>query len=93
MKVIFEKNGITKEVKSGFSWTTFFFSGFPQLFRGEILIGILLLFFSYLGVHLIYAFFANKITARRLIGDGWSAANPSDPQVRHALSNWGVASK
>lgn len=37
MKIIMEnKNGIRKEVKEGFSWTTFFFGWIPSLIRGDI---------------------------------------------------------
>jgi hypothetical protein len=35
--------GITKDVKIGFSWTTFFFGIFPAIFRGDGL-GVLSLF-------------------------------------------------
>lgn len=91
MKVTFEKNGLFKEVKSGFSWTTFFFGGFAQIFRGEILIGILLLAFMYTGVYIIYAFFANKVTARRLTAEGWNVVNRGDPLVLNALRKWNIA--
>lgn len=37
MKTIMEnKNGIRKEVKEGFSWTTFFFGWIPSLIRGDV---------------------------------------------------------
>ena len=32
---ILENNGLRKEVKLGFSWTTFFFGWFVPLFRGD----------------------------------------------------------
>ena len=37
MKIIMEnKSGIRKEVKEGFSWTTFFFGWIPSLIRGDV---------------------------------------------------------
>lgn len=92
MKVMFEKNGLYKEVKSGFSWTTFFFGGLAQFFRGEILLGIIFTAFYYTGIHIIYAFFANKVTARRLIADGWTVLHRDNQLVLHALRKWDVAS-
>lgn len=32
---LMNKVGVTKEVKVGFSWTTFFFGGWVALFRGQ----------------------------------------------------------
>ncbi|MBM7836474.1 DUF2628 domain-containing protein [Clostridium sardiniense] len=37
MKIILEnETGLRKQVKQGFSWTTFFFGGFVPLFRGDL---------------------------------------------------------
>lgn len=90
MKVIFEKNGLTKEVKCGFSWTTFIFGGIVQIIRGEYIIGILLLLAWSIGAHFVYAFFANKVTARKLIEDGWTVYRKDNPLVQTALRKWEV---
>lgn len=39
-----EQTGITKYGFYGFSWTSFFFGGFPALFRGDIGYGLAILF-------------------------------------------------
>ena len=94
MKVAFVKNGITKTVKSGFSWTTLLFGGLNLMFRGELLVGALVLvgtLFTGGIVQIVYAFFANKNTARRLILDGWMPVNPASVMVRGSLEKWGVA--
>lgn len=99
MNVVLVKNGVVKDVKVGFSWTTLFFCGFNNFFRGEWLIGIGLLILiiainlvAPVGgiVHLVYAFFANKVTARRLIADGWVPKDRDDERTRQALIKWEI---
>ena len=43
-----EKTGVVKKGFYGFSWTSFFFGGFPALFRGDIVTGLIILFLGLL---------------------------------------------
>lgn len=93
MHITFVKNDVTKEVKVGFSWTTFLLGGLPQIFtrQGEFLVGLLVFvtscFFSWFPA-LVYGFFANKRTARKLMENGWKPINQDNPQVNQALLKW-----
>lgn len=81
--------GITKEVKIGFSWTTFFFGMFVPLVRGDIkwavlilLIGVLAGTFT-LGIgtwvaFLIFAFKYNELYIKDLIEKGYSPVTAED---------------
>ena len=44
-----EKTGVVKKGFYGFSWTLFFFSGFPALLRGDVLTG-----WSIIGFYFVY---------------------------------------
>ena len=75
MNIRFQKNGLTKEVAVGFSWTVFFFGPLPFAFREQWIIFLAMLAANIVtsGIAgIIMAFFANKITARALIEDGWT---------------------
>lgn len=66
--------GLRKDGFYGFSWTTFFFSGFPAIFRGDLIIGLVviiasMLTFGFAGV--IWAFFYNKNYTIRLLEKGY----------------------
>jgi len=43
-------SGIVRKAHYGFSWTILFFNGIPIIFRGDFVVGLLMLFFSALGV-------------------------------------------
>jgi len=93
MHIQFIKNGLVKEVKSGFSWTTLFFPGFTQLFRGEVLLGLGLIFFDMFTLFIwgiVWSFIGNRYTARRLIKEGYVPLNTQHQYVQQALSNWGI---
>jgi len=68
--------GETRNVPSGFSWTTLFFGFFPALIRGDLSGAILqgLLALCTLGVSLlIMPFFYNGWHLKRLRNDGFRA--------------------
>src|ERR1700742_3664235 len=68
------KTGLVKKGFYGFSWTMLFFGGFVPLFRGDVVMGLLLillqLFTWGLGT-LIFAFFYNKQYTTKLIEQGY----------------------
>lgn len=86
MHIKFQKNGVTKEVKVGFSWTVFFFGWLVPLFRGmfaQALLSLVTLNFA----SLYYMFALNKIQAEKLAADGWTIAE-SDKEM--AFAKWGI---
>lgn len=90
MNVIFNKSGVTKTVKVGFSWTVFFFGSIALAFRQQWGFAFLMLVLDIflLGIiHMIYAFFANKHLAEQLVIDGWEVT-PDQKAV--ATAAWGV---
>lgn len=96
MKVLLNKDGgITKEVKVGFSWTTFFFGFFPALFRGDLKWAIIMFIISLVlgsftsgfgGIlsGIIFAFIYNKIYIKELIEKGY---RPANEQTKAILEN------
>ena len=92
---ILENNGLRKEVKLGFSWTTFFFGWFVPLFRGDAKNAIIFLVggllagalssFTFGIVAIGYAIFIalkyNRMYAKTLIEKGWEPASESDKQL------------
>ncbi len=83
--------GVIRQVKVGFSWTAFFFGGFPFFFRGIPVYGIIWLVLALItcGIsNLILMFKINKWTAHYYLehgykpaGEGWTIAGPK----------WGIA--
>lgn len=74
-KTIYLTNGI--EIKSapvGFSWTVFFFGGWPALFRQDWMWGVILILaniFTYCFAGLVFSFFYNKMYIKSLIDKGY----------------------
>lgn len=86
MHIKFQKNGVTKEVKVGFSWTTLFFGWMALAIRGQTvpaLLGFLTLNLS----SLYYMFSANRILARKLAEAGWKVCW-EDREL--AFEKWGI---
>lgn len=48
IRMIHPETGVVKDGFYGFSWTSFFFGGFPAVFRGDIGSGLAVLAFSLL---------------------------------------------
>jgi len=82
--------GLTKQVKFGFSWTAFFFGGFPFFFRGMPVQGIiwLLLAVFTLGIsNLFLMFMINKQTAHHYLENGYK---PTGPGWDTVSSKWSI---
>ena len=83
--------GINREVKLGFSWTSFFFGGFPFLFRGMPLHGLGWIFLAIVtfGIsNLILSFIINKQTAVHYLENGYK---PEGPNWDLAASRWDIS--
>ncbi len=66
--------GAVKEVPVGFSWTVFFFSFFPPLFRGDYkwaIIIFLLALITFGASTLVFMFIYNKTYIKDLISAGY----------------------
>jgi hypothetical protein len=78
------KVGVVKEVKVGFSWTTFFFGGFVAMFRGqwgEVAKWIFLNPIT-LGIWgICQCWTTNKKTIINLIEKGYEPASEEDKQL------------
>lgn len=90
MKLIkFQKNGITREVKVGYSWTVAFFGPIPLVMRGHwswaaltTIVCMLTWGMGGFGV----GFWANRATARWLCENGWVVVNKDE-----LPPSWGIA--
>ncbi|HLR35876.1 MAG TPA: hypothetical protein VK071_11200 [Tissierellales bacterium] len=88
-KVLKHESGMVKEVKIGFSWTTFFFGLFVPLIRGDLKWALIMLGIAFLaGVptmgigsivsNIIFAFIYNKLYIRELLEKGYRPQNEED---------------
>ncbi|OIQ52050.1 hypothetical protein BerOc1_00522 [Pseudodesulfovibrio hydrargyri] len=87
------ENGIVKKGFVGFSWTTFFFGGFPALFRGDILTGLIVIVINILTMGIggiIWAFFYNKSYTTKLLEKGYKFAD-SEGVTAMAKAKLGIA--
>lgn len=74
------KSGIVKEAPVGFSWTTFFFGGFPALIRGDWLWGVIIfaaLFVTFGLAGFVFAFIYNRLYIQGLLKQGFEVKNYS----------------
>ena len=86
MHIKLQKNGVTKEIKVGFSFTTFCFGWLALLARGMIVPALITL--GTLGLAgLYYCFTINRIQARHMVVDGWTIA---DDDKELAFAKWGI---
>ncbi|MED1201779.1 hypothetical protein [Heyndrickxia acidicola] len=92
--------GVVKQVKVGFSWTTFFFGFLPALFRGDlkwaaimlIIEGVLGSFTFGIGAGItgiVFSFVYNKIHIKDLLEKGY---RPADDQTERELVSRGIIS-
>lgn len=86
MHIKFSKNGVQKEIKVGFSWTTLFFGWLALAVRGTV-VQMLVTLFTFGLAGLYYAFTINRIHARQLAADGWVIA---DQDKSYAFAKWGI---
>ncbi|MCH1627846.1 DUF2628 domain-containing protein [Fredinandcohnia quinoae] len=93
--------GLTKRVKVGFSWTTFFFGFFPALFRGDLKWAIIMFIiaaalgsftFGLGGIiaDIVFAFIYNKLYIKEMIEKGYQPAND---EARTILENKQILSR
>ena len=84
--------GVVKEVKVGFSWTTFFFGFIPALIRGDLKWALIMVLLAgvagvfTLGVGawipgIIFSFIYNKIYIKNLMEKGYTPESESDKSV------------
>lgn len=93
-------SGISKEVKVGFSWTTFFFGLFVPLIRGDIkwaaiffvislVLGTFTMGIGACVVGIVFSFKYNSIYIKELIEKGYS---PIDANGQQVLASKGINS-
>lgn len=81
-------NGLTVEVKTGFSWTTFFFGTFVPLFRGMYGYAAIVFLCSVCTFGLsgfYFPFVINKAQVKSLLENGYKPASYEDARNIEAL--------
>ncbi len=93
------KNDTTGEVKvaiTGFSWTTLFFGGLPALFRGDVLMAVLIFaigfFTAWIGV-IFFAFAYNKMYLSSLIKQGYRPFFTSSGKIDDVMTSLGFSAE
>jgi len=95
MKINLKHNqtGVAKQVKLGFSWTTFFFGGFVPLIRGDLkwfAIMWLLSIFTFGLAWFVFPFLYNKIYIKDMMEKGYV---PADDFTKNVLQVQGIQLK
>lgn len=83
--------GLIRQVKVGFSWTSFFFGGLPFFFRGMPVQGLIWVILSMVtfGLSNLYLMFViNKQTAHYYLEHGYV---PVGPGWDVAAPRWGIS--
>ena len=74
MYTLRNENGVTKQVKKGFSWTALFFGIFVPLVRGDwkwFLISLIASSITFGLFWLVFPFFYNKVYLNDLLNSGY----------------------
>lgn len=85
------ESGMVRQVKVGFSWTAFFFGGFPFFFRGMPTQGIIWVLLSMITMgisNFFLMFMINKQTAHYYLENGYK---PTGEGWETASLKWGVS--
>ena len=85
--------GAMTEAPVGFSWTVFFFSFFPPLFRGDWKWAVITFIFAIITFslsNLIFSFIYNKLYIRDLIGAGYKAVSIASGDMNFASAKVGI---
>ena len=78
MHIKFQKNGLTKEVKVGFSWTIFCFGWMALAIRGQY-VPALISFLTFNMASFYFMFAGNRLLAFQLVENGWTT-NEKKPE-------------
>lgn len=85
-----EKGDLIKVAPIGFSWTVFFFAGFPPLIRGHLYMAVIMFvlwFFTFGFSNIILAFFYNKMYFNFLMEHGYRFTTVISGKAIFALEN------
>jgi hypothetical protein len=85
--------GAMKEAPVGFSWTTFFFSFFPALFRGDwkwAIIQFIIAMITFGLSGFVFMFIYNKLYIKDLIGSGYKAQSIANGDMNFASAKIGM---
>jgi len=84
--------GAMKNAPVGFSWTTFFFSFFPPLFRGDFKFAVIIFLLQMISFGLagcVFAFFYNKLYIKELVNSGYKATGIASGDMNYASAKVG----